>query len=143
MIEIDNLTKIYKLSKKQMQKEKTKETVKIAVENVSLKAVNGEIYGLLGPNGAGKTTTLRCLATLLNPTEGRISVDGFDTVKDPGEVRKRIGFLTNEIKLDAKFTVRYMFDFFGKLHNVSENELMQDAVNFSHISELKVSLTRK
>ena len=44
-------------------------------------------------------------------------------MKDPGEVRKRIGFLTNEIKLDAQFTVRYMFDFFGKLHNVPENEL--------------------
>ena len=123
MIEIDNLTKIYKLTKKQMQKEKTKESMKVAVEGVSLRAVDGEIYGLLGPNGAGKTTTLRCLATLLQPTEGTITVDGFDTVKEPDEVRKRIGFLTNEIKLDAQFTVEYLFDFFGKLHGVEKDIL--------------------
>ncbi len=123
MIEINNLTKIYKLSRKQMQKEKTKDIMKVAVENVSLKAVEGEIYGLLGPNGAGKTTTLRCLATLLKPTDGTILVDGIDSAKEPDEVRKRIGFLTNEIKLDAQFTVEYLFDFFGRLHRVQEDEL--------------------
>lgn len=123
MVCIENLTKIYKLSKTQMKKEKTKKTTKTAVSNVSLTANKGEIYGLLGPNGAGKTTTLRCLATLLTPTEGKISVCGFDTVKNGGEVRKRIGFLTNEIKLDPNFTPDYLFDFFGKLHNVDEKVL--------------------
>lgn len=123
MVCIENLTKIYKLSKAQMKKEKTKKTTKTAVSNVSLTANKGEIYGLLGPNGAGKTTTLRCLATLLTPTEGKVSVCGFDTVKNGAEVRKRIGFLTNEIKLDPNFTPDYLFDFFGKLHNVEEKEL--------------------
>lgn len=123
MVCIENLTKVYKLSKKQMQKEKTKKNTKIAVSGVSLTAKPGEIFGLLGPNGAGKTTTLRCLATLLNPTEGNISVFGYDTVKDSDEVRKRIGFLTNEIKLDPNFTVDYLFDFFGKLHGVEGEKL--------------------
>lgn len=123
MICVENLTKVYKLSKKQMQKEKTKNTTKVAVDKVSLSAKKGEIYGLLGPNGAGKTTTLRCIATLLQPTEGRVTVAGFDTVKEPKEVRKKIGFLTNEIKLDPNFTADYMFDFFGKLHNIDKDVL--------------------
>lgn len=123
MICVENLTKVYKLSKKQMQKEKTKNTTKVAVDKVSLSAKKGEIYGLLGPNGAGKTTTLRCIATLLQPTEGRVTVAGFDTVKEPKEVRKKIGFLTNEIKLDPNFTADYMFDFFGKLHNIDKEVL--------------------
>lgn len=123
MIIVENLTKVYKLSKKQMQKEKTKNTTKIAVNGVSFTANKGEIYGLLGPNGAGKTTTLRCIATLLNPTEGKVSVCGHDTVKEPKEVRKSIGFLTNEIKLDPHFTADYMFDFFGKLHEVDKDVL--------------------
>ena len=64
MIEVKNLTKIYKLNKKQMAEQKTKDSIKKAVDNVTLTAKEGEIYGLLGPNGAGKTTTLRCVATL-------------------------------------------------------------------------------
>ncbi len=118
MIEIEGLTKIYKLSRKQQQEAKTKESSKVAVDNISLTAREGQIFGLLGPNGAGKTTTLRCIATLLKPTAGRITVAGYDTVRQPAEVRKRIGFLTNEIKLDPYFTPRYLFDFFGRLHGV-------------------------
>ncbi len=120
MIEIKNLTKVYKLSKKKMQELKTKETLKRAVDDVSLTARPGEIYGLLGPNGAGKTTTLRCVATLLKPTEGSVSVCGFDTVKEPEKVRKSIGFLTNEIKLDPHFSPKYLFHFFGRLHGIDE-----------------------
>lgn len=123
MVEIKNLTKIYKLSKKQMQQEKTKKNKKIAVDDVSLEANKGEIFGLLGPNGAGKTTTLRCMSTLLKPTEGTVTVDGFDTVSQSEEVRRSIGFLTNEIKLDPQFTPRYLFDFFGKLHGVGAEAL--------------------
>ena len=90
MIEIKNLTKVYKLSKKKMMELKTKETMKKAANNISLTAKPGEIYGLLGPNGAGKTTTLRCVATLLKPTEGAVSVCGYDTVKEPEKVRESI-----------------------------------------------------
>ena len=78
MIVIDHLTKIYKLNKKQQKELKTKDTIKKAVDDLSLEIPDGEIFGLLGTNGAGKTTTLRCMATLLKPTEGSILVDGFD-----------------------------------------------------------------
>lgn len=123
MIQINDLSKVYKLSSKKMQELKTKESKKIAVNGVSLEAKEGEIYGLLGPNGAGKTTTLRCVATLLKPTRGNIKVCGFDTVKEDRKVRDSIAFLTNEIKLDPKFSADYMFRFFGRLHGMDEPDI--------------------
>ncbi len=121
MIEVNNLSKVYKLSKAECQKLKTKETIKQAVDNVSFKAASGEIYGLLGPNGAGKTTTLRCIATLLKPTDGSIKVCGIDTTKNGSRVRKKMCLLTNEIKPDPFFTPKYLFEFFGHLHNLTDD----------------------
>lgn len=125
MITVNELTKVYKLSKKQMTELKTKKNLKKAVDKVSITANPGEIYGLLGPNGAGKTTTLRCIATLLKPTEGDIKVCGHDTVTQSEEVRKRIAFLTNEIKLDQQFSPTYMFRFFGRLHGLNEQQITE------------------
>ncbi|MBO7634402.1 MAG: ATP-binding cassette domain-containing protein [Lachnospiraceae bacterium] len=119
MIKINNLTKVYKLGKKKMMELKTTNPEKIAVNGLSLETREGEIFGLLGPNGAGKTTTLRCVATLLKPTDGDVSVCGFDTVKQGADVRENICFLTNEIKLDTNFTADYMFKFFGELHGMT------------------------
>ena len=124
MIKIEGLTKIYKLNAKMMKELKTKKNTKIAVDDISLEAKPGEIYGLLGTNGAGKTTTLRCVATLLKPTKGKITVCGFDTQKDGQKVRDSIAFLTNEIKLDPNFTPDYMFKFFGRLHGMSEEKIL-------------------
>ena len=76
MVEIKNLTKVYKLTKKQMAEQKTKKNMKKAASDITLTAKPGEIYALLGPNGAGKTTTLRCVATLLKPTQGQVFVCG-------------------------------------------------------------------
>lgn len=125
MILIHDLTKVYKLSKKQMMEQKTKKNMKKAVDHLSLTAKPGEIYGLLGPNGAGKTTALRCIATLLKPTNGDVSVCGFDTVKESEKVRKNISFLTNEIKLDPQFSPKYMFDFFARLHGMDEKTIIE------------------
>jgi sodium transport system ATP-binding protein len=123
MIEVKGLTKVYKLSKSEMAKRKTKKNIKCAASEITFSAKPGEIYGLLGPNGAGKTTTLRCIATLLTPTEGEVKVCGFDTVKQGGEVRERICFLTNEIKLDPFFSPKYLFEFFGNLHGLSKGQI--------------------
>ena len=135
MIEIKNLTKIYKLNKKQMKESKTTNPVKTAVNDLSLtakpgvvdqgslKVGHGEIVGLLGPNGAGKTTTLRCISTIIKPTKGEIYVSGHEVQKEPEMVREKLGFLTGDIKLDPQFSVDYMFDFFGRLHNIPEDRL--------------------
>ena len=72
MIRVSNLVKVYKLSKRKMAALKTRNPEKTAVNGISLEVHPGEIFGLLGSNGAGKTTTLRCIATLLKPTDGDI-----------------------------------------------------------------------
>lgn len=119
LIRVENLTKTFKLSKKQQQIEKTSDTVRRAVSGLSFSAYEGEIFGLLGPNGAGKTTTLRLLATLIKPDSGDALVDGCSIVSDPDGVRSRIGFLTSELKLEEFFTPNYLFDFFSSLHGIS------------------------
>lgn len=123
MIQIEHLTKVFKLNKKQQKELKTKETTKKAVDDLSLEVFDGEIFGLLGTNGAGKTTTLRCMATLLKPSQGHIMVNGVDTVKASEEVRRNIGFLTNEIKMDPQFSADYLFSFFGRLRNLPEETI--------------------
>ncbi len=123
MVEVKNLTKVYRLTRKQMQRLKTKDNIKKAADDISFTAKPGEIYGLLGPNGAGKTTTLRCVSTLLKPTEGSIRVCGFDSVKEAIRIRENIGFLTNEIKLDPQFSPEYLFDFFSHLHGMSDSQI--------------------
>lgn len=125
MIIVNDLTKVYKLSKRQMMEQMTKKNIKKAVNHLSLTAKPGEIYGLLGPNGAGKTTALRCISTLLKPTDGTISVCGYDTVKESENVRKSISFLTNEIKLDPQFSPKYMFHFFGRLQGQDEKMIQE------------------
>lgn len=120
MVEIQHVTKIYKLNKKQMAENKTNSSTKVAVRDVSLTAKAGEIFGILGPNGAGKTTLLRCVATLLAPTEGDILVNGFHTVRDGEQVRRSMAFLTNEVKLDVHFSPKYLFWFFGRLYGLSD-----------------------
>ncbi len=123
MIEVSNLTKVYKLSASKKKQLGTNDAVKKAANNISFTANDGEIFGLLGPNGAGKTTTLRCIATLLKPSQGYVKVNGHDTVKESDAVRSDLCFLTNEIKLDPFFSPRYLFDFFGQLHGMEQKEI--------------------
>lgn len=118
IVKVDNLSKTFKLSKKQMRLDKTKNNKKVAVDDISFEAYEGEIFGLLGPNGAGKTTTLRMLATLIKPDAGDAIVDGSSIVKEAELVREKIGFLTSELKLEDYFTPNYLYDFFSDLHNV-------------------------
>lgn len=132
MIEVKNLMKVYKLSKRQMQKAKTKDSIKHAVKGVSFEAKRGQIFGLLGPNGAGKTTTLRCIATLIKATDGSINVNGYDVLKDSRDVRKNISFLTNELKLDGHFTPNNTVDYFGQLYGMGEEELKKRKLGLFH-----------
>lgn len=132
MIQVNNLTKIYKLSKKQMAKEKVKKNTKMAVNNISFEAKPGEIFGLLGPNGAGKTSTLRCISTLIQPTDGTIVVNGNDVIKNSREVRQSISFLTNELKLDGHFTPNATLDYFGKLYGMDDETLKKRKLGLFH-----------
>jgi sodium transport system ATP-binding protein len=124
---IKNLRKTFQLSKKQMRIDRTKNPLKVAVDNVSFTTYRGEIFGLLGPNGAGKTTTLRCIATLIKPDQGEISVEG-TPVSDDVKVKKHIAFLTNELKLESQFTPNYLFDYFSRFHGI-DPEVIEERKN--------------
>lgn len=119
---VKNLTKSFKLSKKQQRIERTNLPVKVAVNDLSFTAYKGEIFGLLGPNGAGKTTTLRMLATLIKPDSGNAFIDGKSIVKEENEVRRKIGFLTSELKLEDFFTPDYLFNFFSELYGMEKSQ---------------------
>jgi len=94
-----------------------------AVQNVSFSAPNGQITGLLGPNGAGKSTTLRMLYTLLKPDGGTAQVDGFDIIRAPLEVQRRIGVLADARGLYPRLTSRENIRYYGRLHGLGGESL--------------------
>lgn len=118
ILTVSGLSKSFRLSTKQQRHEKTNQKIKVAVNDLSFSAYEGEIFGLLGPNGAGKTTTLRMLATLIKPDKGDAVIDGASIINEAEKVRGKIGFLTSELKLEEFFTPNYLYDFFSSLHKV-------------------------
>lgn len=94
-----------------------------ALEGVSFCAQAGEIFGLLGPNGAGKTTALRILSTLLRPTRGRATINGFDLLAQPGQVRRQVGFVSTNTAVYDRMTGWEMVEYFGRLHGIAAPEL--------------------
>jgi sodium transport system ATP-binding protein len=89
---------------------------KRAVDHIYFSCNEGEVFGLLGANGAGKTTTLRMLSTILTPTEGFASILGHDVVKDPGGVRKNLGFFSATTALYPRLTARETIEFFARIN---------------------------
>lgn len=144
LIQVNHLSKTFKLSAKQQKIEGTKEKKKTAVNDLSFTAYEGEIFGLLGPNGAGKTTTLRMLATLIRPDSGDAIVDGSSILNNAGDVRKKIAFLTTDLKLEDFFTPNYLFDFFSELHQVPKEtaverkKMLFETFGINKFAEVKV-----
>ncbi|MFW5798335.1 MAG: ABC transporter ATP-binding protein [Planctomycetota bacterium] len=91
-----------------------------AVDDISFQADPGTIYGLIGPNGAGKTTTLRMIASILRPTRGTVTVDGYDVCTHPAEVRRRLGFLSTSTAVYDRMTPGEMVGYFGRLNGMDE-----------------------
>jgi ABC-2 type transport system ATP-binding protein len=90
----------------------------IAVDDITFDVKPGDIFGLAGPDGAGKTTLFRMLATLLPPTSGSASVNGFDIVKEAGDVRRSIGAVPQAMTSDLELTVEEHLLIFATLHGV-------------------------
>ena len=91
-----------------------------AVDGVTLHVGSGEVLALLGPNGAGKTTTVRMLTSILRPSRGWARVAGYDVVKQAGEVRARVGVLTEQTGLYGRMPAGEYLDFFGQLYRLGK-----------------------
>ena len=101
----------------------------VALGGIDFVVSPGQIFGLLGPNGAGKTTALRILSTVLRPTAGSVTVNGFDVATQPEEVRRRIGFMSANTAVYDRMTAREMVEYFGRLHGIPEERLAQRMAN--------------
>ena len=109
MIEVQGLTKRYGRT--------------VAVDSLNFSVQKGEILGFLGPNGAGKTTTMRVLTGFLPPTEGKVTVAGFDVAEQPLEVKKRVGYLPETPPLYTDMRVDEMLMFAGRIKGVPSSDL--------------------
>jgi len=102
----------------------------LAVNGLSFAAHAGEAFGLLGPNGAGKTTALRILTTLLKPTSGAASVNGFDCVTQAELVRNQVGFISAGTAVYDRMTAWEFVEYFGRLHGLNAVDLRQSPEAF-------------
>ena len=90
----------------------------VAVNGISFKVPPGEVFGFLGPNGAGKTTTISMLCTLLKPTAGRATINGYNVLTRKHQVRKSIGLVFQDPSLDDKLTARENLEFHAVVYHV-------------------------
>ncbi len=93
-----------------------------AVDAVSFRIRQGEVFGFLGPNGAGKTTTIRMLCGILPPSEGTARVLGIDVARHPGQVKQRIGYMSQRFSLYEDLTVRENLEFYAGVYQVPRRE---------------------
>jgi ABC-2 type transport system ATP-binding protein len=108
----------------------------VAVDSIDLDIPKGAMFGFLGPNGAGKTTTLRMMMGLLQPTSGRVVIDGIDVARDPVAVRARVGYLPDEIFLYDYLTGRQFLGFVADIHNIPHTEKTHKIAELLEIFEL-------
>jgi ABC-2 type transport system ATP-binding protein len=111
MIEVENLSKTYSGFR--------------AVQGISFHVDKGEIVGFLGPNGAGKSTTMKVLAGYLPPTDGKVRVAGYDVVTDSIEVRKRIGYMPENVPLYTDMRVNEFLRFRAELKKVPRRNIKE------------------
>ena len=95
----------------------------LALNQITLQVMRGEIYGLIGPNGAGKTTAIKLLVGLLRPSSGQVFVNGFDVQKDGLAAKRELGYIPDEPFLYGRLTPLELMDFKGSLHNMARKDL--------------------
>ena len=93
-----------------------------ALDDVSFSVGRGEVFGLIGPDGAGKTSMFRILSTLLLPDQGTATVDGFNTVSQMRDIRRRVGYMPGRFSLYQDLTVRENLEFFATLFGTTVDE---------------------
>jgi ABC-2 type transport system ATP-binding protein len=107
-----------------------------AVDNLEISIEEGEIFGLLGPNGAGKTTIIKMLATLLEPTSGTATVNGFDIRKQPARVRESIGIIFQEPSSDELLTGYENIKLYGMMYGLRKDQIQKRSAEALKLVEL-------
>ncbi len=126
VIEMDNLSRRFKSV--------------TAVDGLSLAVRRGEIFGLVGPDGAGKTTTIRMLCAIMDPTGGWAKVAGFDTVSEPEQIKRRIGYMAQRFNLYGDLSVTENLDFFADVFQVrgrERRERKERLLRFADLTEFR------
>lgn len=118
----------------------------VAVDKVSFDIPEGEILGLLGPNGAGKTTTIRMLCGLLKPDSGSADVLGYDVAKNPEEIKKRIGYMSQKFSLYNDLRVEENLDFYAAIYGISQaserKKRVDELLDIAGIKDFRRELTK-
>lgn len=115
---VNNIIETFNLSKK--YKLKGQEKGILALNNVNLAIHEGEVFGLLGPNGSGKTTMVKILTTLLQPTNGYVIIDGYNILKKPREVKKKIGLMLGGGMIYWRITGYDNLKFYCKIYDIPD-----------------------
>jgi len=92
----------------------------VAVDDLSMRVRRGEMFALVGPDGAGKTTTIRMLCGIIPPDKGELRVSGFNVQQQSGEVKKRIGYLSQKFSLYGDLSIDENIEFFAEIHGVRD-----------------------
>jgi ABC-2 type transport system ATP-binding protein len=108
----------------------------VAVASVDFEVRQGEIFGFLGPNGAGKSTTINMLCTMMRPTAGTALINGYDIVRQAGDVRRSIGIIFQDASLDDRLTGRENLQFHALLYDLSSELFGQRAAELLAMVDL-------
>jgi ABC-2 type transport system ATP-binding protein len=106
------------------------------LSGVSFEVQPGEIFGFIGPNGAGKTTTIRIMATLLEPTAGRVAIDGIDVSLEPERVRRIVGYMPDHAGVYERITIREYLEFFADAYDLTDGKVVDAALELTELSKL-------
>ena len=131
MIQVENITKKYGNF--------------VAVDNISFEIEEGEIVGFLGPNGAGKSTTMNMITGFIEPSAGRIIVDGYDVSKKPKKAKKRIGYMPEGVPLYSDLTVKEFVTYMAEIKGVDKKEKkdkVQKVLQDTGLIDVQNKLTR-
>ena len=131
MIQVEDITKRYGIF--------------TAVDKINFEIEEGEVVGFLGPNGAGKSTTMNMITGFIEPTSGRILVDGYDISKKPKKAKKQIGYMPEGVPLYSDLTVKEFVTYMAELKGVKRKEkkaMVQKAIEDTGLVDVQNQLTR-
>ena len=126
MLEIRNLSKSY--------------TTEKAVDNVTLKINDGEVFGFIGHNGAGKTTTLKCVVGILDFEEGEIFINGISVKKDPIACKQVTAYIPDNPDLYEQLTGIQYLNFICDIYSISADQRNKDIYKYADLFEIKKNL---